>query len=82
MENDILQVRLAPELIKNIDYLVKTGIYSNRSEVLRDAVRRLVLDKLIGIIPNKEDSVTQIRKLRQKLSKNMTKEEFDKINEL
>lgn len=80
MENDIIQVRLASGLIKNMDALVKTGIYSSRSEVLRDAVRRLVLDKLIGIIDNKEDSIKQIRKARKKLSKENF--DLDEINKL
>lgn len=36
-----VQVRLTGELVKRADYLVNTGIYSNKSEVIRDALRRL-----------------------------------------
>jgi len=79
MVMDTIQVRLGPGLVK-IDSLVDTGVYSSRSDVLRDAVRRLVIDKLIGIIPNEGDSVAEVRDLRKKLSK----EKFDlgEINKL
>ena len=36
-----VQVRLTVELIEKIDKLVENGIYPNRSEAVRDAVRRL-----------------------------------------
>ncbi|MBS3082289.1 ribbon-helix-helix protein, CopG family [Candidatus Pacearchaeota archaeon] len=80
MVMDTIQVRLGPGLVKKIDSLVDTGVYSSRSDVLRDAVRRLVIDKLIGIIPNEGDSVAEVRDLRKKLSK----EKFDlgEINKL
>ena len=74
---DTLQIRLTPEIVKRIDNLVDIGIYSNRSDVIRDAVRKLVLDKMIGILPNTGDSVNEIREIRRKLSK----EKFD-LNEL
>lgn len=73
MVMDTIQIRLGHGLVKKIDELVKTGIYSSRSDVLRDAVRRLVLDNLIGIIDDKENSVKQVKKLREKASK----EKFD-----
>ena len=80
MVMDTIQVRLGPGLVRKIDALVDTGVYSSRSDVLRDAVRRLVLDKLIGIIPNEGDSVEQVRNLRKKLSKE--KFDLDEINKL
>ena len=80
MVMDSIQVRLSHGLIKKIDQLVETGVYSSRSDVLRDAVRRLVLDKLIGILQDKVNSVEEVRELRKKLSK----EDFnlEKINKL
>jgi len=36
-----IQVRLTRELIEKIDKLIETGLYPNRSEAVRDAVRRL-----------------------------------------
>ena len=74
---DTLQIRMNPELLKRIDLMVKTGTYSNRADVIRDAVRRFVWEKEIGSIPNKEDSVKQVREIRKKLSK----EKFD-LNEI
>ena len=80
MVMDTIQVRLSHGIVKRIDGLVETGVYSSRSDVLRDAVRRLVLDKLIGIIPNKEDSIKEVRALRQRLSKE--KIDLNEINKL
>jgi len=31
-----------PQIIKRVDALVEAGIYSNRNEAIRDAVRRMV----------------------------------------
>lgn len=69
MAMDTMQIRMGQGLIQRVDTLVKTGIYSNRSDVIRDAVRKLVLNELIGIIPNKKNSTKQIRNIRKKLSK-------------
>ena len=80
MVMDTIQVRLSHGLVEKIDNLVQTGVYSSRSDVLRDAVRRLVLDKLIGILPDIGDSVKDIRKIRTKLSKE--KFGLDEINKL
>ena len=80
MVMDTIQVRLSHGLVGKIDELVETGVYSSRSDVLRDAVRRLVLDKLIGILQNKGDSVKEVREIREKLSKE--KFELEEINKL
>ena len=79
---DTLQIRMNPELLKRIDAMVKTGIYSNRADVIRDAVRRFVWEKEVGSIPNIGNSVELVRKTRKELSKNISKEELDKINNL
>ncbi len=80
MVMDVVQVRLSEGLVQKIDSLVDTGVYSSRSDVVRDAVRRLVLDKLIGIIPDRKDSVREIRKIRKKLSKKNL--DLDEVNKL
>ena len=69
MVMDTLQIRLSHGLVEKIDKLVETGIYSNRSDVVRDAVRRLVLDQMTGIIPNDGDSVAQVKKAKKKYQK-------------
>jgi len=65
----VTQVRLPKGIISEIDELVKKGLYTNKSDVVRDAVRKLILEKQIGSIPNTGDSVKEIRKIREKLSK-------------
>ena len=80
---DTVQVRLSHGLVKSMDSLVDTGIYSSRSDVIRDAIRRLVLDKLVGIIPNTGDSVKEMRKIKKKLSKEIKSfKDIEEINKL
>jgi len=79
MEMAVTQVRLPEGLIKEIDKLVNKGFYTNKSDVIRDAIRKLVLEKQIGSIPNTGDSVKEVRKIRKKLSKekfNLSKQQF------
>ena len=42
---------------------------SNKSDTIRDAVRRLVWEKDIGTLLNTRDSVQEVRKIRNNLSK-------------
>ena len=65
----LIQVRLPEGLITEIDALVDKGYYPNKSDVIRDAIRRLILDKHIGSIPDSGDSVQEVRTLRKNLSK-------------
>ena len=79
MEMAVTQVRLPEGLITEIDKLVEKGFYTNKSDVIRDAIRKLVLEKQIGSIPGTGDSVKEIRKIRKKLSKekfNLSKQQF------
>jgi Arc/MetJ-type ribon-helix-helix transcriptional regulator len=39
-----VQIRFTKKLIEYIDKLIESGVYSNRSEAIRDATRRLVMD--------------------------------------
>ena len=80
MVMDTLQIRLSNGLIKRIDSFVKTGVYSNRSDVIRDAVRRFVWKKEVGTVSLKGNSVDLVRKAREKLSKE--KIDLDEINNL
>lgn len=69
MVMDTLQIRMNRQLVKIIDSLVRTGIYANRADVIRDAVRRFVWEKEVGSMPYKGNSVEMVRKVREKLSK-------------
>ena len=39
-----VQIRINRKIIEKIDQLVQAGVYSNRSEMIRDATRRLVIE--------------------------------------
>lgn len=77
---ETMQIRMNKELIQMVDTLVQTGIYSNRSDAIRDAVRRLILNELVGIFSNNQNSVKQIKDARKKLSKeNFNLKEINKL---
>ena len=44
-----VQIRLTPKQIRMIDSFVRKGSYPNRSEAVRDAVRKLVSENSITI---------------------------------
>jgi len=69
MTMSVTQVRLPNGLIEEANKLVERGLYASKSDVIRDALRKLVLEKQIGSIPNTGNSVREIRKIRRKLSK-------------
>jgi len=66
---DIIQVRMSKGLIKKLDNMVDTGLYLNRSDVIRAAVRQIDWAKEVGTISNKGSAVKQVRKARAALSK-------------
>lgn len=76
MAMTITPVRLPNGILEKVDDLVSQGLYSSKSDVIRDAIRRLVLSKQIGSIKNTGDSVKEIKKIRKQLSKK-AKEKFD-----
>ena len=80
MAMSVTQVRLPDGLIEEVDKLVDKGFYTNKSDAIRDAVRRLVLNKQIGSIKDTGDSVKEVREIRKKLSKE--KIDLDEINKL
>jgi len=75
-----LQIRLCHGLVERIDDLVKSGIYSNRSDAIRDAVRRFVWDKELGSMTVDGSSVEVVREARKNLSKKGV--DLDEINSL
>ena len=80
MSMTVTQVRLPEGLIKEVNKLVDMELYTSKSDVIRDAIRKLVLEKQLGSIPNTGDSVKEVRDIRKRLSK----EKFDlkEINKL
>lgn len=79
-----VQIRLSDGLLRYVDSLVKSGMYSSRSDAIRDSVRKRMnlnaLDRMTGIIPDTGDSVKEVKEIRKRLSK----EKFDirKLNSL
>ncbi len=69
MVMETMQIRINEQLVKELDKVVKSGFYANRADVIRDAVRRFIWQGQVGSIPNKGDAVKQVRKIRDKLSK-------------
>ena len=80
MTLSVAQVRIPERYMREMDKLVARGFYTNRSEVMRDAIRRLVLEKQVGSMPDTGDSVNEVREIRKKLSKQ--KINLDEINKL
>ncbi len=74
---ETFQVRLTGDLIKMVDKLVEQGIYSSRSEAVRDAVRKLVVESEIGSLAEKKlekTSVELVKEVREKIWKECLKE--------
>ena len=80
MVMDSLQIRMNKGLLSRVDSLVKSGIYTNRADVIRDAVRRFVWEKEVGSISGKGNSVKAVRKVRTLLSDKDL--DLDEINNL
>jgi len=69
MQTTITQIRFPKKQLYKIDEIVKKGMYANKSDFVRDAVRRLIWNLEVGTIKNTGDSVKEVRKIRQILSK-------------
>ena len=83
MTMDVVQVRMSKGLVQKVDKLVDTGLYANRSDAIRDAVRKINWGNIIGSIPNTGDSVKEIREIRKKLSKKIKSfKDIEEINKL
>ena len=82
MTMTVAQVRLPEGLMQELDELVNKGFYTNKSDVIRDAIRKLILENQIGSVPNTGDSVKEIREIRKRLSKNFTLKDLEEINAL
>lgn len=80
MVMDTLQIRLPKGIIEQIDKVIDAGNYSSRSDVIRDAVRKMIITNQVGTIPNTGNSVDEVRLTRKKLSKE--KFDLEKINKL
>jgi Arc/MetJ-type ribon-helix-helix transcriptional regulator len=39
---ETIQAKLTPKLIEEVEKLIKEGLYADRDEAIRDAIRRLI----------------------------------------
>ncbi len=39
---EIIEAKLTPKLLEEVEKLIKEGLYADRDEAIRDAVRRLI----------------------------------------
>lgn len=69
MVMDTLQIRLGHAIVQQIDKLVGEGIYGNRSDAIREAVRHFFWHREVGTVAPKGEAVKIVRKAREKLSK-------------
>ncbi len=69
MAMELVQVRLPKKLVEAIEQHIDGKFYASRSDIIRDALRKFMLDKVIGIIPDTGDSVEEVRRIRRELSK-------------
>ena len=76
----LTQARLPKKLILEMETIVKKGHYENKSDFIRDAVRRLVFEEQAHSINISGSSVKEVRKTRQKLSDE--KIDLNEINSL
>ncbi len=80
---EITQVRLPEKLREGIDLLVQRGIYTSRSDVVRDALRKLLVEQEIGTVTKSGNSIREVRKIRSQLSKEVRSfKDVEKINKL
>ena len=87
MVMELTQVRLPKELVKGLSALVRVGLYTSKSDLVRDALRKFLIEKRlerqIGSIPNTGDSVKEVREIRKKLSKQIKSfKDLQEINKL
>jgi Arc/MetJ-type ribon-helix-helix transcriptional regulator len=78
MVMDTLQIRLGKALVDRVDAMVDTGMYSSRSDAIREAVRHFFWQSEVGTIKPKGEAVKRVRVARKALSKR--KISLDELN--
>ena len=48
METITTEAKLTPKLLEELENIVKEGWYTDRSEAIRDAVRKLIMEKRLS----------------------------------
>ena len=80
MTDTMTQVRIPKGLVKEMDQLISNGYYSSKSDLIRDAIRKIVFFEQISSISDNSNSVEQVRAARNNLSrKNTSIEELNSL---
>ncbi|MGB9749140.1 MAG: ribbon-helix-helix domain-containing protein [Candidatus Woesearchaeota archaeon] len=77
----LLHIRIGRELKKRIDELVEAGVFSNQAEVVREALRSLILkyDKeFLSLIKNQENKVNNENHAKNKKGNKSDERGFNK----
>jgi len=79
-----LQIRLTTGLIKYADTQVKSGLYANRSDVIRDALRKQAWHDYIGTVQLKKEyrglsAEKAVKKARTELDEELLSKGFEII---
>tara|TARA_Y100000310_G_scaffold266530_1_gene278063 strand:- start:688 stop:915 length:228 start_codon:yes stop_codon:yes gene_type:complete len=69
MVMETIQIRLTTKLVEKLGELVKQGYYPNKSEAVRDAVRRLILEQELGELGEELESAEVKKQVAEKVSK-------------
>ena len=48
METVTTEAKLTPKLLEELENLIKEGWYTDRSEAIRDAVRKLIMERKLS----------------------------------
>ncbi|MDD4251023.1 MAG: ribbon-helix-helix domain-containing protein [Candidatus ainarchaeum sp.] len=76
----LTQTRLPKKLVEEIDLIVRKGYYENKSDFIRDAIRKKVFEEQVGSIEFDGNAVEEVRKIRKIVSKQ--KIDLNEINSL
>jgi len=69
MVMETIQIRLTSKLVEKLGDLVKQGYYPNKSEAVRDAVRRLILEHELGELGEEMEQAEVKKKVAEKVNK-------------
>ncbi len=75
-----VQVRLSEEQLSELDRQVKSGRYPNRSEAIRDYLRKAqlweALEKILSLGDMEEDSEEEVAKRRERIRQEVYEEKI------
>ncbi|MGM5484105.1 MAG: ribbon-helix-helix domain-containing protein [Nanobdellota archaeon] len=80
---EVTPIRMPEGLLNETQKLIDKDYYSSKSEAVRDALRKLILEYQIGSVPNTNDSLKEVRDARKELSKQINSfKDIEKLNKL